>query len=215
LVGSAATASAQPRLPARFEQPALGPIGLDVVNEQLAPGLTPAAPARKAPAVPGGWPSSERHRAQLAAPLDRLPADAPPPENVATATEQAPAVTTRVPAPRATTAQQPASAPVLAADAAPRRKPPAPVQATPAAITRRVAAVPAAQARPPLLRERHEPDGAHPAADAPAVRVHIGRLEVRANLQPAAPAAPQAPDLEPRRQELALSAYLRGEREAR
>jgi hypothetical protein len=48
----------------------------------------------------------------------------------------------------------------------------------------------------------------------PSVRVHIGRLEVRANVQQAPP-QPQPPRrAEPRAQELSLSDYLRGKRAA-
>jgi hypothetical protein len=54
----------------------------------------------------------------------------------------------------------------------------------------------------PLVRE-----------DASTVRVHIGRLEVRANLQDAAP-PPRPSPVEPRPQGLSLSDYLRGRREA-
>jgi hypothetical protein len=50
------------------------------------------------------------------------------------------------------------------------------------------------------------------ADEAPPVRVHIGRLEVRANLQQAPPQRPRR--AEPRAQELTLSDYLRGKREA-
>jgi hypothetical protein len=56
-------------------------------------------------------------------------------------------------------------------------------------------------------------DAAAASAESPAVRVHIGRLEVRANLQeqPRRPERPPAP----RPQELSLSDYLRGRRESR
>ena len=72
------------------------------------------------------------------------------------------------------------------------------VQATPVVLeTERAAAVPAPAAR---------------AEDVPSVRVHIGRLEVRANVQQAPPQPPRR--AEPRAQELSLSDYLRGKREA-
>jgi hypothetical protein len=56
------------------------------------------------------------------------------------------------------------------------------------------------------------PVAAAAAPEAPAVRVHIGRLEVRANLQAAPPAPPAARP--PRHDGVALSAYLRGKRDA-
>jgi hypothetical protein len=43
------------------------------------------------------------------------------------------------------------------------------------------------------------------------VRVHIGRLEVRANLQQTPPQRPRRTD--PRPQELSLGDYLRGSRD--
>ena len=71
------------------------------------------------------------------------------------------------------------------------------VQATPVVLEpERAAAVPAPGAR---------------AEDVPSVRVHIGRLEVRANIQQAPPQLPRR--AEPRTQELSLSDYLRGKRE--
>jgi hypothetical protein len=72
------------------------------------------------------------------------------------------------------------------------------VQATPVVLEpERAAAVPAPAAR---------------AEEVPSVRVHIGRLEVRANLQQAPPQ--RARRAEPRAPELSLSDYLRGKREA-
>jgi hypothetical protein len=52
-----------------------------------------------------------------------------------------------------------------------------------------------------------------PAREEPPVRVHIGRLEVHANVQPP---APERPRREPARPEsLSLADYLRGKREVR
>jgi hypothetical protein len=78
-------------------------------------------------------------------------------------------------------------------------EPAATVQATPVVVQ---AAAQAAVAAAPAAR-----------VDEPApVRVHIGRLEVRANLQQAPP--PQRRREAPRPQGLTLGDYLRGKREA-
>jgi hypothetical protein len=68
---------------------------------------------------------------------------------------------------------------------------------------------PAVSASPPVAAAAL---AAAPAAGAPAVRVHIGRLEVRASLEQAPP--PRPGRATPRRDELALGDYLRGRREA-
>jgi len=72
-----------------------------------------------------------------------------------------------------------------------------------------VAAEPAAPAKQAVLSEAQPPRS---AATSPPVRVHIGRLEVRANLQE--PPRPQRPAERPRSQELSLGDYLRGRRSA-
>jgi hypothetical protein len=68
-----------------------------------------------------------------------------------------------------------------------------------------ILAVPASPASPEAVQvTREEPP--------PVVRVHIGRLEVRANVQE--PRSPAAHRESPRPQELSLADYLRGRREA-
>jgi hypothetical protein len=63
--------------------------------------------------------------------------------------------------------------------------------------------------RPPEVRSR----ATAPAEPAP-VRIHIGRLEVRASLEPDPPSR-RAPARGAEPPQLSLSAYLNGEREAR
>jgi hypothetical protein len=68
----------------------------------------------------------------------------------------------------------------------------------------------------PAVTAAREPALSAQAAPArreePAVRVHIGRLEVRANLQHPPPEQPRREA--PRGEELSLADYLRGKREA-
>jgi hypothetical protein len=78
-----------------------------------------------------------------------------------------------------------------------------------------VAARPAAAAVPRAARPREPEPGAATAAgeiEPPPVRVHIGRLEVRANLQQPAPQRPHRDEERP--PELSLPDYLRGKRVA-
>jgi len=117
-----------------------------------------------------------------------------------TAARAAQAVTARPAGPAAATATAPAPAQPAHLSATARRV------AAVAAGAQAVAAMPAAPA--PAARGSRAADG---AAQPPAVRVHIGRLEVRANLQ----APPPAPTIAPRASRSegqGLSAYLRGER---
>jgi hypothetical protein len=95
----------------------------------------------------------------------------------------------------------------------PERAPASPVEPiVPAPV---VAAAPLAQALPAAAaREAARPVPAAVAREeSPPVRVHIGRLEVRANLQPPAPERPRREP--PRDDGLSLSDYLRGQREGR
>lgn len=209
-LGAPATASALPRLPARFESPGGGDAGLEVVDAELT-----VRGAPQATNVQGGSRPSDRPRATAdsAAPAPRARRSSAG----ARATAALPPATPPKHAAPAARPQSRAAAPDVPGRA------PAPVPAQPAAVevvtasaAVPVAAVPVAQSRPPLAAPRGEPRAAAGAApEAPVVRVHIGRLEVRANLQPAPAVAPAAAAPEPRREELALSAYLRGERDPR
>ena len=80
-----------------------------------------------------------------------------------------------------------------------------------------VAARPAGRAQPTLAsraRAGDEPGPTGRAADrAPVVQIHIGRLDVRANLDAAPAAAPPAPT--PTEPGLSLADYLAGKRGTR
>ena len=195
-----APALAQPRLPVTLAGTAAA--GLEIVDEEV---VVPGAPPRT-PVLPSGEPGRAEPRS--------VPEAASPPT---TPVESSPTVPS-APAPReqerGLPRQQrltPALEPVLAI------RPDAEPDAPPAEL-RTTAAVNAAPATPaaPVLAA---PAGAvAPAAVAaardepPPVRVHIGRLEVRASLEEA-PRPQQLP--EPREPEgLSLSDYLRGRRGA-
>lgn len=96
-----------------------------------------------------------------------------------------------------------------------------PRAATPAATASRAAVVAAAPLTQALPATRvgapssglSRGSAAPPRAEAPPVRVHIGRLEVRANLQP--PVREQPRREAPRPEGVSLADYLRGQREVR
>ena len=85
-------------------------------------------------------------------------------------------------------------------------------QSVPAPVA---AAAPLAQALPAAAARGAAPPPAPAAAreEGPPVRVHIGRLEVRANVQP--PPAERPRREAPRDDGLSLADYLRGKREVR
>jgi hypothetical protein len=164
-----------------------------------APAELPAAPpvVRATPAAPEV--RSEVPEAAAETPVKGEPVaqqDAPHEES-GTAAPPVPAETARTPAPaRAVERSEPAPARVDAA--------PVVVAATP------VAAVPSFQ-RVAETRLQRIHSVATVAADEPPVRVHIGRLEVRANLEQPAP----QPRAEKAKSEgLSLGEYLRGKRPA-
>jgi hypothetical protein len=197
-------AAASPRVPSLFEAPGPAPGGaLEVIDEEVvAPAPTRAtlgaraAPRRSgdapvpsaAPAPLPGESGAMRVEADPLPPAERG-VEAPPRESGERMPE--PVATTRAPAPPGT--QHEERAPAAVAVAAPVLTPALPV--VPRAPAR---AVPMPAAAP---------------AEPPAVRVHIGRLEVRANLQE----QPRRPERSPapRPQELSLSDYLRGQRGSR
>jgi hypothetical protein len=193
---------AQPRIPGVFEEQAAGePASIAVIDaEVIAPRPSPREPAPSAPATPPPDASiareatSEPRDEATAPPLERLAAPSPveklrpsyPVPDHDGRDEQA-----ALPRPHArprTQPDEPTSAPAVAARPAPP------------AVPALAFAAPSASSRP----------AAAPQAEPPAVRVHIGRLEVRANVQ--------EPPREPRRREVAraeglsLSDYLRGKR---
>jgi hypothetical protein len=202
-VGAAAVA--QPRLPGLFEPPgAAGGTTLEVVEEEVvlrpprsprsedtaapepspAPALSPAVPAP--PATERGEQLTEILAGQ-------------PPELAASASEPA------APPAAALREREPVHAEaVTVAAAAPE------VASAPRAA---VAAVPLTRAQPAADAREPAPSVATRAEEPPPVHVHIGRLEVRANV----PEPPrERPRREPSRPEaLSLADYLRGKREGR
>lgn len=197
-------AAASPRVPSLFEAAGPGPgAALEVIDEEVVP----PAPARASPGAPAApsQPGASPAPAAASAPMpsetpavsgetDVLPpskrgAEASPRKNGERTPE--PAATTPASAPRRTQSEE--RAPAAAAIAAPVLTPALPV----------VARAPA----------HAVPMPAAAAAEPPAVRVHIGRLEVRAHLQEQ-PRRPERPPVA-KPQELSLSDYLRGRRESR
>lgn len=196
-----APALAQPLLPVSPAGAAAG--GIEVVDEQVAaPGAPPRALAQ---------PPDEPGRAGPHRVLEETPGPAAPVEAAQTVPLAVPPPAPASEPPRRERplpAPEPVSA-VPATDAEPDARPAEPrtavtvsaVPATPAVP------VPAAPAGPPT------PAAAAAARDEPPpVRVHIGRLEVRASLEEAPRPQPLAVPRQP--DGLSLSDYLRGRRGA-
>jgi hypothetical protein len=203
-VGDAA--AALPRVPGVFEGlAAASPATLEVVEEIVAQVGPQASPVEPTPPVPVGLPAAPT--SANASPT--LPQDS----------TTRPQVDAR-PAPPPSEDARPAPAPVAGPDRPERERVddrPAPARprmsSEASALRTPMAAVPVTAAVPALVGA---PEPAAPAltADAqkepPAVRVHIGRLEVRASLEEP---AQQPRRKEPQPDELSLADYLRGERE--
>lgn len=197
--------AARPRLADPFgPREAVAPVGLEMLDLEAAP---VSGPTRRVEAVAAtaGVPPSERggEPPELEVPsfLPRGPEVARPPW-VTPAKAAAPAAASRsenerhdvVPRPRRGTTEPPSAAQVENE----------PVAAAPLARATPVAPAPVASAAAAVLPVAAE--------QQPAVRVHIGRLEVRANLEQ--PLKQPQQRRESRRSELTLSDYLRG-RQAR
>ena len=204
-VGERGAASA--RVPSLFEASgAVGGAGLEVIDEEV---VAPA-PNRGA----RGAPAASRQTT-----VARPPSAAPP-------LQPGESRATRVEAyavPHAEPSAEPSHGPLeeigermpdpLTTTPAAARPRPRHEERPPAAVTE---AAPVLTPAVPILA--HAPPRAVSApavaaAEPPPVRVHIGRLEVRANLQEQ-PRRPERPPV-PRPQELSLSDYLRGRRESR
>ena len=204
---------AQPRLPALFERAGFAAEpGLEVVEEEIvAPAASSAGrelrtgpeplPSGDRTAAPAAETRSRRSAQSTASPSPTSPRDSgePSKRNDALSLERSGA------AGQSAAAASPARVPAVSASPGPE-----PVRTTATSVA---VAVPARRAAPLAVPA---PAVAHAAAnvphDEPPVRVHIGRLEVRANLQ-------EAPRTERRREErepegLALSDYLRGRKRA-
>jgi hypothetical protein len=215
---SASASAARPRLSARFE-PSVRDSGSGTAGfDEPAAGM--AAPPAPAPGSEAAADGGRRQATPSPTPADGARGAPRPATRGRSAAGPAPASPPVAPAPASTANPHPPAAQPSAAEAAPARpasadERPAPQRRTPVATTARVAARPAAQGRPAPAPDRREPAVPPAVAEAPVVRVHIGRLEVRANLQPAPASAPAPARSEPAPEELGLSAYLRGERAAR
>lgn len=177
-------ALAQPQL---LAQPSgTGGDDLEVVEEEVVvPGTAPRALAR---------PSAERSRTE---PAPTSPEVRPKPASPAEPREALPTTAATPRAPAADRREHPLPAPEQPVAAVPTEAAPA----TPAAPVLSAPTVPA----PPAA-------AATPRDEPPPVRVHIGRLEVRANLSEAPRPEPRPEPLEP--DALSLSDYLQGKREA-
>jgi hypothetical protein len=195
---------AQPRLPALFEQAGSAEtFGPRIVDEEV---VVPA-PARELKAGGTTRPA-----------LEAKPREAREPHTTANVTHdrenQIPVSVPRASDPQIAEPPKPRDTLSLGVGEAPSLPPapaPSPLPERPS-VAASAAVVPAA----PANRGVRLPEPSTPAfvpEEQPAVRVHIGRLEVRANLQDAAP-RPQPRLAESRPQGLSLSDYLRGKREA-
>ncbi len=210
---------ARPRLPALFERPEAAEVSLEVVDEEVIAPAASAPALSDAPAEVRGAVSastldeSDPRRTQDVLPPPPLAAEPP----VVDAAPEQPQVVRRTRPESVTPPALPIidaerderareggfdlatdSEPAGASEAAVRTAPAVGVPATPAVPK----AAPAAAAAEIVARPRDE---------QPAVRVHIGRLEVRANLQPAPAQPPRREDA--RSEGLSLADYLRGKRE--
>jgi hypothetical protein len=191
-----APALAQPRIPT----PLVGAGGLEIVDEEVVvPGAAPSAaahaPASPATAVAPSVSAAPAEPATRSISTTEVPPAAASPGPAA---EELPRPERPLPAPERASAD-PTEVEHGASSAEPRVAATAvPVPATPAApVAAAPSPVPAA-----VATQREEP---------PPVRVHIGRLELRANVQEqprSAPSMPQPAEAEG----LSLSDYLRGRR---
>jgi hypothetical protein len=198
-------AAASPRVPALFGAAGPGLDSIEVIDEEVvvpAPDSTLAeAPAPQGPGEPP----------TRSAALPPLPVESAAELDSGDAPSELPA-----PEPPARPSPRHVSDPALE-----RLAPPQPAAPPPTRHERRAppdVAVASPRPTPALPIAASTPASAAPTpaaalAEPPAVRVHIGRLEVRANLQAEQQRAERAPT--PRPQELSLSDYLRGRRERR
>jgi hypothetical protein len=193
---------ARPRMPALFEAAgAAADRGIDVVDEELVATRTPAAaPADAPPRV-----DEEAHPAQ------ERGVQSPPtvkPEHTAAVRSPGRARATSAPPPRPTEHAAVQADASVSPQLVPARVPDAAVPVTVA-----LAAPVTAARRVPVPFEAAPPVAVSPVREEPpTVRVHIGRLEVRANLQHAPPQPLTRDEAPPKG--TSLADYLRGNRVA-
>lgn len=209
-------ASAHPRLPARFETPTLDPApDADLVGPQPGP---PDPPVERRPDGTVGMAPAPRNGLASARSTPAAPdgAEPMPPPHQPPGTAQAPVLAAAGLPTVLTTAQEPSPS-SDPADAATRpsapwaatsergREPSAP-RVAPGSVSV-VAAVPVTAAP--------APSAAAPAERETVVRVHIGRVDVRAQLTSPPVKAGKAEKADPGPGTLDLHDYLRGARESR
>jgi hypothetical protein len=195
-VGQAARA--QPRLPSLFEQSGPGPAPLELVEETIAPTPTSRRPAARAAAPERGRASED----SPAAPSPRLePAPTAPGPERRPFTASADSVRAASSSAQGESVEPAVAEPVASV---PPASPIAPVAEQVAAVA--APAQPIARAAPAPA----PPPAAPAGPEQRSVRVHIGRLEVRAALQETP--VVQRPREQPRAPELSLGDYLRGRR---
>jgi hypothetical protein len=177
-------AQARPRQASVFEGPVTVGAGFEVVDEVAAAPPAAPAPVTAAPVAP---PAAGAMPPRPAAAGELPPADPRPPR---------PRRAEPPPAPEQ--APTPAPEPPLAPADAPRVHLVVPAAVSPVRLAAAVPAAVPATVPPPAFPEPER---------APVVRVHIGRLEVRASVQAAPPERSRTAEPPPAR---SLSDYLRG-----
>lgn len=200
-VGEAA--SARPRLPDApgLHEPAL-PAGLETLDVEAAPPARADQPRREP-----GRPEPPRRRTRGPAVALAVPADARGTPDHTVASPESPSPETPDGPATSEPSRKAPPPPVVALVSAdpPAARDPVPSRATtPGPIARAAPVAPAPAARGATATAVASRD------EEPRVRVHIGRLEVRATLEQPAPERRQPG--EPRAPELSLSDYLRGRR---
>ncbi|HEY2937225.1 MAG TPA: hypothetical protein VGJ25_11540 [Gaiellaceae bacterium] len=198
---------ARPRLPALYEEPEAGAaeVGLELVDEEVA---APAGPAPVHGDAAGGTNRGATAVPPPEAPGPPAPSGHPEPPAVAPPA-QPPHVAS---APPMLGSERDRLEPELVSAVASEHE--APERSSAAVPAREAIAVPATPAVPDSGPPVGVPAEAAAVAndEPPAVRVHIGRLEVRANLHEApVQQRPRRDDAPP--QGLSLADYLRGRRE--
>jgi len=211
---------ARPRLPSAFEDGGIpGDAALEVVDAEISAAGAPRPADVPLPAAGRDTPTPVPNASGPVTP--KIPSGKPEPVVHATQghPDQAAQASRVATGERVQRRPEPELAPAAPRSVEPGRVAPAPVAgvpegaavpvAVPTAIAAPVTSVVSTPLRAPALAPA---DAAHAAVESPAVRVHIGRLEVRANLQQPAPSEPARGEGRP--QELSLADYLRGKRVA-
>lgn len=200
---------AQPRLPGLFETGSGSEVAreaFEVVDDEVTAEPSSVVAAGAGPASAFASAGSTPSAPPAASPVDvpRTVVGITPPLEEAESGNLGLPVRARTARPLTTIEGEPAAARSLSQGQDPATTPPS---------YRPVPAVPLAVASPAAPR-RAESISADPAAspEPSTVRVHIGRLEIRANLPDPAPARPRTPPREEADKGVSLADYLRGAR---